>query len=68
MQCVLQVRPFSELPQRPINGMLNFWQTQEGLHAIATDPKLQPPPLTANSPLDAADTDLDEASEPSLQV
>ena len=39
----MQVRPFSELPQRPIHGMLNFWQTREGLHSIATDPTLQPP-------------------------
>ena len=40
-----QVRPFSELPQRPIHGMLNFWQTKEGLHAIETDATLRPCPV-----------------------
>ena len=53
---LLQVRPFSELPQRPVHGMLNFWQTKEGLHAIETDATLRPPPIMLQQDLQQPDS------------
>ncbi len=41
--------------------MLNFWLTQEGIRAIATDPTLQPPALDVPS---MADTDEGIAEPP----
>ncbi|KAK9836826.1 hypothetical protein WJX74_009024 [Apatococcus lobatus] len=72
-----KVRPFSELPQRPNHGMLNFWQTKEGLHAIETDATLRPPsiepqedPLEQKTLADALPEAVDEptAAGPDLDA
>lgn len=35
--------PYAHLPQRPLPGqLLNYWDTQEGVQARASDPLLQP--------------------------
>ena len=60
---VFQVRPFSELPQRPVHGMLNFWQTKEGLHAIETDATLRPPPMMLQEDLQQPDPPLEDLPE-----